>query len=207
MSTLDIKSALKHALFLLAELPVSIIYFTVAVTGLSLSAGLLPLFLLGIPLFIGVMGFAAIIAKFEYARYHALLKEMPEPYSEKTFAHNPQGILNRAKYALTNPDGWKGILLMLIKLPFGIAAFTIITVLLSISLGFLAYPIVYYILMQAASIDIYEGNVLAMFTNLGPTEASIVYFVVGLLISYGVIKVIPAISKIYLQASIRILKL
>jgi len=200
MSYKDVANAAKHSLIMLFDLPIGILLFTFAVTGLSLSAGLLPLFLLGIPLFIAVMGLAGLVRKFEHARCYALLQKMPPSLTVKEQSVQPaKGLLNRALYAATNLEGWKGIALMIVKLPLGIASFTIIVTLLSLSLGLLAYPLVYYILLESIQVDIYEGNLLAMFTNLGPSEASLIYFGIGILFTYWVIRIVPTISKAFLR--------
>src|SRR5690606_21766168 len=133
--------------------------------GLALSLGLTPIFI-GIPLFIALMGFAAIIAKFEYARCHALLREMPNPPEEREPIIVNKRFWGRVVQALTNPEGWKGFLLMIVKLPLGICAFTIAIVFFSISIGLLAYPIVYYILLETIQVDIYENNLLYWITDL-----------------------------------------
>ena len=197
---------IKHALFMLSELPIGIFYFVIAVTGITLSIGLIPIFI-GLPLFIALMGFASVIAKFEYARCHALLQEMPEPPRDRETLVVNKRFWGRVIHALTNPDGWKGYVLMLAKLPLGICAFTITVVLISISVGLLAYPIVYYILLETIQVDIYEDNLLAWVTDLGPWESSAIYFGIGLLFTYWVGRVLPAISKAYLQITLQLLKL
>ena len=62
-------------------------------------------------------------------------------------------------------------------------------------------------LLETIHVDIYEDNILAMFTGLGPAEASLLYFGLGVIVSYGVIKAIPAISKAYMQTYLTLLKL
>lgn len=206
MNKQEIINTIKHSLFMLAELPIGIFYFTFAVTGLALSVGLVPVFI-GIPLFIGIMGFAGLITKFEYARCHALLTEMPAPLPDKGTVQTPKGLFNRTVHALTHPDGWKGIVIMLLKLPIGIASFAIIVTLISLSAGLLAYPLVYYILLDAIQVDIYENSLIALLTDLGPTESSILYFCIGLLVSYGVIRIVPSISRAFLKVTVQIIKL
>lgn len=196
-----------HVLHMLIELPIGIILFTFAVTGLSLSAGLLPLFLLGVPLFIVVMGIAGIYYRYEMARCQALLQMQSPPHTvtrERQTA--PKGLFNNAMHALTNLDGWKGIVLMIIKLPIGIITFTIATVLISLSLGLLAYPLIYFILLNTINIDIYETSVLSLFTNLGPLEQSVIYFALGLVVTYGVIQALPVISKAIFRSYTILLK-
>ena len=207
MNTNRVLTSVKHGLFLLAELPIGILYFTIAVTGLSLAAGLLPLFLLGIPIFIAVMGFAGIVMKYDYGRFHALVGEMPEPLHERETAEQPSGLLKRAAFVLTNPDYWKAILLMLLKLPLGIVAFTIATIFFAVCLSLLAYPIVYYVLLETINVDIYEGNILFYLTDLGPIESSIIYFLLGIAACYGTVKLLPKVSEAYIHMYMRLLKL
>lgn len=196
-----------HILLMLIELPIGILLFTFAVTGLSLSVGLLPLFLLGVPLFIAVMNIAGIFYRYEMIRCYALLREVPDSHLTKERQAAPRGLLNQAIHALTNMDNWKGILLMILKLPLGILTFTIAVVLCSLSLSLLAYPIVYYILEDSIKVDIYETNVLSLFTDLGPAEQSVIYFALGLVVSYAVIRVLPIISKAILRSYVGLLKI
>ena len=207
MQNNKLSTALKHGLFLIAELPIGIFYFTIAVTGLSLAAGLLPLFLVGIPLFIALMGFANFLMKFEYTRYHALLGEMPAAMVERGIHDTPIRMLDRAKLAIHSADNWKSILMMLIKLPLGIASFSVTVTLLAFSLGLLAYPIVYYVILESIGIDIYQGSPLSYITDLGATEASLLYFCLGIFASLGVIRILPAISRIYISTYIKLLKM
>lgn len=207
MGQLNIANSIKHILLMLIELPIGILLFTFAVTGLSLSVGLLPLFLLGIPLFIAMMSISGLFYRYEMARCHALMPELSEPPITREHQPSPTGLLNKALHALTSVDNRKGILLMIIKLPIGILSFTIATVLLSLSLGLLSYPIVHYVLLNAINVDIYETSMLSLFTDLNPTEQSIVYFALGLIVTYAVIRAMPAISKAILRVYTGVMKI
>lgn len=64
-------------LYFLVSLPLGIIYFTVAITGLALSIGLTPIFI-GIPLFFGVAKLLNGIVNFEQSMIRQILG-LPSP--------------------------------------------------------------------------------------------------------------------------------
>ena len=200
-----IQETIKHGLYMIAELPLGILYFVIAVTGISLSIGLTPLFLLGIPLFVAVMAFASLLARLEYARCGAMLKQQLPPLADNPSVQG--GILRQALRALINPQAWKGILLMILKLPLGIVSFTVTVTLIVSSLALLVSPVVRYILLDSIDVDIFENNGLSYFFDIGASEMGIICFLLGLALSYATIRVIPAISKAIMNVTVKILAL
>ena len=124
--------------YALLALPVGIFYFTVAVTGLSMSAGFAVL-VIGIPFFLLFIGFTRILALAEGRMVEGLLGvRMPRrpraPPSEST-------LFGRIKAMLTDPRTWTTVLYMLVMLPLGICYFTGTVVLTAVAGAFILAPI------------------------------------------------------------------
>jgi signal transduction histidine kinase len=98
----------------LTDVPVAIVGFVHAVTGIALSVGLMPLFLLGLPLFTWVGAIARAKARFERKRMRLFLDiEIPEP------PNRPHGV------AATLKDGptWRALAYSLLQLPLAVVTF------------------------------------------------------------------------------------
>ena len=126
--------------YLVLNLVVGIVTFTVVVTGLSLGFGLL-ITLLGIPVLFGLLYVSRGMAYAERARAEALLGvHVPMPYrtaapDEGSFgARHPQ----LAKFA--DPAGWKELAYHVLMLPVGIATFVVAITLWATGLAALFLP-------------------------------------------------------------------
>jgi uncharacterized membrane protein len=139
-------------LYLLFSLATGIIYFTWTVTGISLSLGLLIL-IIGIPI-AGVFILSTRgIALLEGRMVEALLGiRMPH---RPLFSPNDKGLWAKFKALITDRYTWFSMIYMLLQLPLGIAYFTVFITLISMSLAFVASPILEL------------GWNLPMFTNNG----------------------------------------
>jgi signal transduction histidine kinase len=121
---------------LLAGLPIGIVLFTLAITGVSLGIGLLPLFLLGIPVLIVTIWIASTGARFERARYALLLGvTIPPPVAVVDERWWPR-FLGRLRTSST----WKQLAYCILWLPIGIIDFTLTVVLWSVALSLIALP-------------------------------------------------------------------
>ncbi len=125
--------------YLIAALPLAVLGFTTAVVGLTLSIGLLPLFLIGVPLIAAtayaVHGFSLL----ECGLANALLDE------ELQARHAPRatgrGWLSRPLSYLRSPEFWKETAHALIALPLSAAAFGIVVTLWSCAFAGLLLPV------------------------------------------------------------------
>ena len=128
--------------FMLISLVTGIIYFTWAVTGLSLSLGVMVL-IIGIPVaIIFLLSFRG-IAFLEGRLVEALLGErMPRRAS---FTDSSLSWGERLKILLTGKATWLSIIYMILMLPLGIIYFTVMVTLISISLGLIVSPILAYV--------------------------------------------------------------
>ena len=120
-------------LYMLLALPIGIFYFTWAVTGVSLSAGL-AILVIGVPFFVLFMGSVYALSLVEGRLVETLLgQRMPRrPQAPSREA----GFLAKVKEIVGDPRTWATLMYMLVMLPLGIVYFTAVVTLMSVSLGF-----------------------------------------------------------------------
>lgn len=106
--------------YLIVGLPLGIVTFTVAVTGLSLAAGL-AITLLGIPILLATLVVARWFAELERRRA-ALLLGTPIPAPERPLQG---GLWERTKAVATDPSSWLDLLWSLLLLVFGTVGFSV----------------------------------------------------------------------------------
>jgi hypothetical protein len=125
-------------LFMFITFITGIIYFTWAVTGVSLSVGLFIL-IIGIPFTILFLLTVQGLALLEGRLVEALLGvRMPR---RPLFAQPGLKWLDRLKALVTDKHTWLSMLYMLLQLPLGVIYFSLNVSLLSIALGLMASPI------------------------------------------------------------------
>jgi uncharacterized membrane protein len=126
-------------LYMFFSLISGVIYFTWAVTGLSLSLGLLIL-IIGMPFLVFFLLSVRTIALVEGRVIEALLGvRMPR---RSLFAPSRVGWWERLKSLFLERRTWGGIAYLLLLLPLGILYFTIFAILLAFSLGFILAPVI-----------------------------------------------------------------
>jgi hypothetical protein len=125
-------------LYLIFSLATGIFYFTWAVTGISLSVGLLVL-VIGIP-FAGIFILSTRgLALLEGRLVEALLGvRMPH---RPLFSNKNPGLWNRFKALISDKYTWFTLVYMILQLPLGIIYFSVFITLISLSLGLIATPI------------------------------------------------------------------
>ena len=154
-------------LFMLFSLATGIIYFTWAVTGISLSAGLLVL-IIGIPLagafLLSVRGIGLLEGRLVEALLGVRMPHRP------MFSNKSLSLWGRLKNLLTDRCTWTGLLYMILMLPLGIIYFTLFVTLLAVSLWLIVRPILEYGFgIPAFSIDVnyYTPGWLMPFSVIG----------------------------------------
>ena len=123
---------------LLVSLVTGILYFTVAVAGLSLSAGL-AILIIGIPFFLVFVGLARVLSHAQGRLIEGLVgTRMPRraPFVDKDLT-----LVERIKHMLTDRRTWTTILYMLLALPIGIFSFTFAIIGVIVPLALFAAPI------------------------------------------------------------------
>ena len=125
--------------FMLLSLATGVIYFTFAVTGLSLSAGLSVL-VIGIPFFLVFMALTRVVSLAEGRLIEAMTGErMPR---RPVHQSNATGFWSRVGQMLKDRRTWTTLAYLVSMLPLGIAYFVIAVVGLSISLSFIFAPLI-----------------------------------------------------------------
>jgi uncharacterized membrane protein len=125
--------------FMLLTLATGIVYFTFAVAGLSLSAGL-SLLIIGLPFFLAFIGMARVISLGEGRLLEAISGErMPR---RPVHPGAPQGFIARIVAMLKDARTWTTLFYFLLMLPLGIAYFTVAITGLATGLAMVAVPIV-----------------------------------------------------------------
>lgn len=130
-------SAWSAMLYCLLSLATGVLYFSWAVTGVSVSASLLVL-IIGIPIAMGFFFSFHGLAFIEGRLVEALLGERM-PRNQRFFRPDmswPQKI----KRVLLAKDSWLIILYQIMMLPLGIIYFTLVVTLVSVSVAFMASP-------------------------------------------------------------------
>ncbi|MBP6299711.1 MAG: sensor domain-containing protein, partial [Arenimonas sp.] len=127
--------------YMLLSVATGIFYFTWAVTGLSMSAGLLVL-IIGIPFFILFMASVYAISLVEGRLVETLLGvRMPR---RPLYQDTTSSWMDRIKALLTDSRTWLSLMYMVLMLPLGIIYFTISLTLLILSAGFIAAPVIWW---------------------------------------------------------------
>ncbi|MWV41628.1 sensor domain-containing protein [Natrialba sp. INN-245] len=137
-----------NLLYVALAFPLGLLYFVTVVTGLSLGVGL-SVTLVGIPiLFLTVLAVVVLAAVEALLATHLVGIETPLPAAFR--ADNPRS-LHRAEdgYAdalaalVTAPTTWTSFVLVFLKFVYGVLAFTVLVVSVSIVTAMLAAPLVY----------------------------------------------------------------
>lgn len=125
-----------EGLYLLLSFPLGLAYFCALAVGLALGASLVIVWV-GLPLLLLVLVGALAAANFERLLAARLLgvrlHRFPRP-------RPTDGWWPWAVQRLGDVGTWKALLYLLVKFPFGLASFTLVVVLLSLSFGLLSVP-------------------------------------------------------------------
>jgi signal transduction histidine kinase len=115
----------------LTDLPVALTSFVFIVTGLSLSFGLLPVFFVGVPVFLLLGVGARLMAAFERKRMRLFLDlEIPE------LAGRPRGLRAR----LTDRPTWRAMAYQVVQLPLAVVTFSLSVAAWGTSLALISMP-------------------------------------------------------------------
>lgn len=175
--------------YLLLSLVTGICYFTVAVTGLAVSAGL-AFVIVGIPFFLLFIGLTRVLSLVEGRVVEGLLGvRMPRRPLRST---RGIGLGARIKEMLLDRRTWTTLLYMLLMLPLGVAYFTVAVVGLAIAGAGVAAPVVallHGVGMTGAGIRL-DGELLAW-----PLTLPIA--LVGVLLLTGLMHAVRAVGELH----------
>lgn len=176
--------------YMLLSLVTGIFYFTWATTGLSMSAGLMIL-IIGIPFFILFMASVYAISLVEGRLVESLLGErMPR---RPVYQTSGRSWMERVKSLFADSRTWLSLMYMVLMLPLGIAYFTLTVTLLSLSVGLIAAPVIWW-LSQFGWISFYGDAHLEM-GGLDPSVFSPVLLIGGIVLLFSSLHVIRSIGR------------
>jgi hypothetical protein len=125
--------------YMLLALATGVLYFTFAVTGISVSASLV-IVIIGIPLLVVFIGMARVIALAEGRLIEAITGErMPR---RPVHPGPPAGFMARIADMLGDPRTWTTLAYFVLMLPIGTMYFVMAIVGLSVGIGLIAGPVV-----------------------------------------------------------------
>jgi hypothetical protein len=166
--------------YMLLSLVTGIFYFTWATTGLSMSAGLMIL-IIGIPFFILFMASVYAISLVEGRLVESLLGErMPR---RPVYQTSGRSWMERIKALFADSRTWLSLMYMVLMLPLGIAYFTIAITLLSLSVGLIAAPVIWW--MERFGWISFYGDSSIQMGGLDPAIAAPFLFVGGVLLLFA----------------------
>ncbi|WP_236579972.1 sensor histidine kinase [Streptomyces sp. HM190] len=137
----------KEIAHLLTNLPLALIGFTFVTTVLFTSA-FLTLTVIGFPLLAAALLGARQLGKLERIRARALLDVTVDEPSPLPMRGGADGLVAQVWMSVKDPVGWRSMLYELIRLPWGIATFTI-----TLTGLFVAWPVLPYIVRGLANAD------------------------------------------------------
>lgn len=185
-------------LYFLLALPLGIIYFTIAITGLTLSIGLTPIFI-GIPLFFGVAKLLNGIVSFEQSMIRQILglPAAPAPYISNEQSVEGQGWFMRMVRGFDGGLFIRNLLLVLLRFVTGIVFFSITVTVIALALGFIALPVVHIILMNEIKLDILEHSLFTYFhIDWTYNQQYLFYVGAGLVLYWIALRVVNGLMQI-----------
>ena len=175
---------------MLLSLATGVFYFTVAVTGISLSIGL-SLLVIGLIVPVLFFGIVRVIALVEGRIIEVLLGErMPRrpPYTERNLP-----FWQRIKAMFTDPRSWSTLCYMVLMLPLGIAWFTLAVAGISLSVALFAAPVA----LVLAELGVIDGGVrFDGDTVLAPMITIPLALVIGVVLPFAVLHLARGVARL-----------
>ena len=123
---------------LLLGMWVGLAAFIPTVVLLSLSIGLLPVFLLGVPLLGITLWVTRHLARLERGRFRLVLDvDIPESQPRRL----PGGVLDRLRTRMSSAASWREVAYLLLRLPLGVIQFGLTIIFWSVPIALLTLPI------------------------------------------------------------------
>ncbi len=182
--------------YMLTSIVTGIFAFTWVSTGLSLSVGLAVL-IIGVPFFLFLMTTTRVLALAEGRLVEAML-DVRMPRRARLMPQG-DGLFAKAKALLKDRTTWLSLLYLALKLPIGLITFTVFTVLLSLTGGFIAAPFGHWI-FGIPVVNSWEGHEFAVGTPglILMLLLGLLGFVVVLHLARGAGKLLGSLAKLML---------
>ncbi len=186
--------------YMLLALATGIFYFTWVVTGISLSLGLSVL-IIGIPFAILFFGSVHVLALVEGRLVEVMLGErMPR---RPVYRERQDTLLKRIGALFSDPRMWSSMLYMVLMLPLGITYFTIAVTALTLSLSFMAAPLMVWFGQATVNTDFEGWTVLGMENGVVGTSAGYwalpLLFVAGIALLFATLHLARGIGYLHAQ--------
>ena len=179
-------------LYMVLALVTGIAYFVVAVTGVSLSAGL-SILIIGIPFVILFVGVVRLLSLVEGRIVETLLGvRMPR---RPLYSDRGKPMLQRIGAMFTDPRTWSTLFYMVLMLPLGIAYFTIAVTGFALSAGLVASPFA-FLLSDGGYIHV-DGAVNFGVPYLPPIIGLPLAFVLGVVLAFVLLHVARGIAGLH----------
>ncbi|MFJ5809816.1 sensor histidine kinase [Streptomyces sp. NPDC093093] len=180
--------------FLLLGFPLSTLYFCLAVTGVSLGAGLLVTFL-GVPVLAGVLAMSRGFGQVERARVRGLLRvdvADPEPIrARKSGAMAAMGAL------LKSGSAWRHVLYSVVHFPWAVFGFCVALVFWTYGWGLLLYPLWFWVFptfTDQPGLQVFQNDDYAFYLDSPLTIAAT--FLLGLALTLATPWVLRALTTV-----------
>jgi uncharacterized membrane protein len=184
--------------YMLLSLATGIFYFTWAVTGLSLSAGF-AILIIGVPFVILFFGSIRVLSLVEGRIVEVMLGErMPR---RPLYSGRGQPLMARIVDMFKDPRSWSTLLYMMLMLPLGIVYFTFAVTSLSVSLSFIAAPVLVWLGLAEVNADFNGWSVIGFYDGVIGTSAGYwalpFLFVLGFVLLFATLHIARGIGKLH----------
>jgi len=153
----DINHFWRSLWYLLISMPLGIVYFTFAVTGISIGLGTSIIYI-GVPIVASTLICAKKIVYFEKVMAAKIMNTNINTIAGSVNSSRDEGMIKKMIGIIKDLENWRSIFYCIVKLPISIMHFTVATCLPILSIGFICQPI-NFIVMKKFGIDIYKNNI------------------------------------------------
>jgi len=186
--------------YMVLSLATGIFYFTWVVAGTSLSAGLAVL-IIGIPFAILFLGSVRMLSLLEGRIVEVMLGErMPR---RPLYVGRGKPLLERIKDMFLDPRTWSTVLYFVAMLPLGIMYFTLAVTLLSVSIAFIAAPLLVWLGIAESSISVDGWQLLNIGDDIVTTSLQWwslpLLFVAGFVLLFATLHLARGIGRLHGQ--------
>jgi uncharacterized membrane protein len=182
--------------YMLLTLATGVVYFTFAVTGLSLSMGLAVL-IIGVPFFLVFIGIARVISFGEGRLLEAITGErMPR---RPVHPGPPSSLWNRIAEMLKDARTWTTLVYLLLMLPLGIVYFTVAVTGLAMGGAFVMTPLAVlaeHLGWFGSGWGVHFGNT---FLNDHTTTSSVVLFFLGVILLTTLMHLARGVARLHVR--------
>lgn len=179
--------------YMVLALATGIAYFTVAVTGVSLSAGL-AILIIGVPFIVLFIGIVRLLSLVEGRIVEALLGvRMPR---RPLYGDRGKPMLERIKGMFTDPRTWSTLLYMVLMLPLGFAYFLLAVTGLALGVSFTLAPIA-YLFFEQGIITIDGVHIDYGIPYVHPALGLPLMFVLGVLLVFALLHLARGIATMH----------